>query len=418
VLRFKPRTTAYWEVWIDGDKAVSAEPAALPAGVRVTPDPSGQAEPIYGDTYLPRKFKIAVAWPGDNCVDIYSNDVGIVPTLSDGLTGDVTGYAVYVGGGMGMSHAREEDTYPRLATPLGWVTPDRIIDTVEAIVTTQRDFGNREDRQRARLKYLLDTRGTEWFRDEVERRLGAPIGDPVDLPDWQPGEHHHGHDSIVPIPVASGKVADRDGVRLRTVLRELTGDGIVPEIRVTARQDLLLCGIAPDLVPTVERRLRDHGVKLAGDVSALRRLAIACPALPTCGQALGEAERVLPTLLDELEKALSEAGHADLPVRLNMTGCPNGCARPYNAEIGIVGRTKKNYDVFVGGSATFGRMARRIRADVPFDQLAATLLPLFERYAADGTFGDWAASLDAATVETWLPEPVVRRRGRATVDSE
>jgi sulfite reductase (ferredoxin) len=425
VARFKPRTTAYWELWIDGDKAVTSEPAPaeLPLGVHATPLEGDEPEPIYRDVYLPRKFKIAVAWPGDNCVDIFSNDVGIVPIVADGhegpiTAGDITGYQIYVGGGMGMSHAREDDTYPRLASVLGVATPDRVVDAIEAIVTTQRDHGNREDRQQARLKYLVDKRGTPWFRAEVEQRLGAPLGEPVELPPFQPEEHHHARDGVVPVPVPSGKVADRDGVLLRTVLRELVGDGTVTQIRVTARQDLLLHGIATDRIAEVEQRLHDHGVRLVGDVSAIRRLAIACPALPTCGQALGEAERVLPTLVDELEKVLSDTGHADLPVRINMTGCPNGCARPYNAEIGIVGRTKKNYDIYVGGSATYGRMGTRIRADVPFDQIAATLKPVFERYARDGTFGDWADGVGAETIETWLPAPVVRRRGARTATTD
>jgi sulfite reductase (ferredoxin) len=422
VARFKPRTTAYWELWIDGDKAVTSEPAVLPLGVHDTPLEGDEPEPIYREVYLPRKFKIAAAWPGDNCVDIFSNDVGLVPIVGGAHEGPITdeaitGYQIYIGGGMGMSHAREDDTYPRLATPLGVATRDRVVDAVEAIVTTQRDFGNREDRQQARLKYLVDKRGTEWFRGEVEQRLGEPLGDPVELPPIEPEEHHHSRDGVVPVPVPSGKIADRDGVLLRTVLRELVGDGTVTELRVTARQDLLLHGIAPDRIGEVEQRLRDHGVRLVGDVSAIRRLAIACPALPTCGQALGEAERILPALIDELEKVLSDTGHADLPVRLNMTGCPNGCARPYNAEIGIVGRTKKNYDIYVGGSATYGRMGTRIRADVPFDQIPATLQPLFERYARDGTFGDWADSVDAGIIETWLPEPVVRRRGARAADA-
>ena len=180
----------------------------------------------------------------------------------------------------------------------------------------------------------------------------------------------------------SGKVADRDGVDLRTALRSLVADGLVTAITVTARQDLLLHGIRDGRTDLVEDRLRAHGVKLAGDVSALRRLAIACPALPTCGQALGEAERVLPDIVTDLEKALADSGNGDAAIRLNMTGCPNGCARPYNSEIGIVGRTKRGYDVYVGGSATGDRMGERIRTDVPIDQLAATLAPVFEQYAA------------------------------------
>ena len=204
-----------------------------------------RAEPIYGDVYLPRKFKIAVAWPGDNSVDVLSNDVGIVPTLTDGLTGAVTGYMVYVGGGLGMSHAREDDTYPRLASPLAWTTPDQVVDVVEAVVTTQRDFGNREDRHRARLKYLVDERGIEWVREEVGRRVGTPLRPPVDIAPWTPEEYHGTRDGVIGIPVPSGKVADRDGVDLRTALRELTADGTVTQLRVTPRQDLLLFGIAP-----------------------------------------------------------------------------------------------------------------------------------------------------------------------------
>jgi sulfite reductase (ferredoxin) len=412
VRRFRPRTAAYWELWVDGERAVTAEPVAVGGG-------DGE-EPVYGSVYLPRKFKIAVAWPGDNCVDVLANDIGIVPTLSDVTTGEVTGYDVFVGGGLGQSHARPDDTYPRLASPLGWVRAERVVDVAEAIVTVQRDFGNREDRHRARLKYLVDERGIEWFRGEVERRLNEPLADLVELPPWIADEHHGTRDGLIGLPVPSGKVADRDGVLLRTALRELAADGTVTHLRVTPRQDLLLSGIAPNRVAEVEQRLRDHGVQLAGDVTALRRLAIACPALPTCGQALGEAERVLPSLVDELEKAMSDGGLQDVPIRVNMTGCPNGCARPYTAEIGIVGRTKKTYDVYVGGSASGDRLATMIRADVPLDQVAAVVAPLFERYARStpgATFGDWADGIGAPTIETWVPEPVVRRRSGGTSSS-
>jgi sulfite reductase (ferredoxin) len=406
VARFRPRTRGYWELWIDGEKAVTAEP-----------DPAAHPEPVYGDAYLPRKFKIAVGWPGDNCVDVLANDVGIVPTLSEGTTGELTGYMVYVGGGLGMAHAREDDTYPRLASPLGWVSPERLLDVAEAVVTLQRDHGNREDRHRARLKYLVDERGIDWVRDEVGRRAGAPLDPPVDLPPWTAHDHHGVHDGVLGLPVPSGKVADRDGVALRTALRELAADGTVGELRVTPRQDLLLLGIAPDRVGEVEARLRAHGVALAGDVSNLRRLAIACPALPTCGQALGEAERVLPDLVGELEKVFADTGNGDAAVRLNMTGCPNGCARPYTAEIGIVGRTKTTYDVYVGGSPGGDRLAERIRADVPLDQLPAVLAPVLHRYAGasrEAAFGDWAAGVGVDQISTWLPEPVVRRRRAAT----
>ncbi len=432
--RFRPRTTAYWELWVDGEPAVTAEAppeaaqawadrlvSSLSEGASASSAFDGPAvggrlagpEPIYGDVYLPRKFKIAVAWPGDNCVEVLANDVGLVPTLSDGYTGEVTGYSVFVGGGMGMCHAREHDTYPRLAVPLGWVPPDRVVDVVEAVVTTQRDFGNREDRQRARLKYTVETMGIDAIRAEVSRRVGFELAPPVELLPWTAHEHHDTRDGVIGLPVPNGKVADRDGVALRTALRELTTEGLVTKLRVTPRDDLLLYGIPDGRVVDVEDRLRAHGVALAGDVTAVRRLAIACPALPTCGQALGEAERVLPDVVTQLEKVLADTGNGDAAIRVNMTGCPNGCARPYSAEIGIVGRSKKTYDVYVGGSPAGDRLAERIRTDVPLDQLPEVLAPLFERYArtgGDARFGDWSAGVGAETLATWLPAPMVRRR--------
>ena len=289
------------------------------------------------------------------------------------------------------------------------------------MVTTQRDFGHRDDRHRARLKYLVEERGIDWIRAEVGRRVGFAIAPLAEQAEWVPEEYHGTRDGVIGLPVPSGKVIDRDGVQLRTALREVIADGTVTQIRITARQDLLLFGIEPDRVTEVEDRLRAHGVPLANDVSALRRLAIACPALPTCGQALGEAERVLPDLVAELEKVLADGGVGDAPIRLNMTGCPNGCARPYNAEIGIVGRTKKGYDIYVGGSPTGERLGERIRKDVPLDQIAATLAPVLARYSGSGeSFGAWSHAVGAETIATWLPEPVVRRRGaaRAAADAD
>ena len=319
-----------------------------------------------------------------------------------------------------MSHSREEDTYPVLARPLGWVPPERVVDVVEAVVTLQRDHGNRTDRHRARLKYTVETLGIEFVREEVGRRVGFELAAPVELLPWIADEHHGTHDGVIGLPVPSGKVVDRDGVALRTALRELTAEGLVTQLGVTPRDDLLLHGIPVGRVEEVEDRLRAHGVALAGDVTALRRLAIACPALPTCGQALGEAERVLPDVVSQLEKVLADTGNGDAPLRLNMTGCPNGCARPYTAEIGIVGRTKSCYDVYVGGSASGDRLATRLRANVPLDEIPALLEPVFERYARQGdgaTFGDWSDGVGTETIETWLPAPTVRRR-RTAVASE
>jgi sulfite reductase (ferredoxin) len=412
VARFRPQTESYWELWVDGERAVSAErPPAL--------DPIDDVEPIYGTAYLPRKFKIAIAWPGDNCVDVYTNDVGIVPTLSEGTTGELTGYLVLAGGGMGMSHNRPDDTYPLLAQPVGWVTPADVGDVVEAIVTTQRDFGNRDDRSRARLKYLVEERGIDWLRDQVEQRTGRALLPPVELPEWEVEAHHGWHDipghvadggrHVLGLPVPSGKVSGG----LRIALRRLVADRAVRGMHVTPRQDLLLLGISDR--DAVENVLRANGVRLADDQSPTRNLAIACPALPTCSKALGEAERVLPDVVDRLEKVLADTGNTGLPLRLNMTGCPNGCSRPYAAELGIVGRTKKHYDIFVGGSPAGDRLARRLRADVPLTDVPELLRPLLDAFARAGTtasFGDWCAAQDWSELDALLPAPTGRRRAR------
>jgi len=411
VARFRPQTESYWELWVDGERAVSAEPPP------VALDPIDEIEPIYGAAYLPRKFKIAIAWPGDNCVDIYTNDVGIVPTLANGTSGELTGYVVVAGGGMGMAHNRPDDTYPLLAQPLGWVQPGEIGDVVEAIVTTQRDFGNRDDRSRARLKYLVEERGIEWLRTQVEQRTGRPLAGPVELPDWEVGAHHgwhhidgaHGASQALGLPVPSGKVSGG----LRLALRRLVADGTVRGLRVTPRQDLLLLGVGD--TEAVENVLRANGVRLADDQSPTRNLAIACPALPTCSKALGEAERVLPDVVDRLEKVLADTGNTGLALRLNMTGCPNGCSRPYAAELGIVGRTKKNYDIYVGGSPAGDRLARLLRADVPLTEVPELLRPLldaFGRSSSDQSFGDWCVGQDWSSLEALLPTPTDRRRAR------
>ena len=415
VQRFRPQTTSYWEIFVDGEKAATAEPI----------EAIGQVEPIYGDTYLPRKFKIGIAWPGDNSIDIYTQDVGIVPTLSDGTSGLLTGFVVYAGGGLGMSHAREDDTYPRLASELGWVTPDQLLDVVEAIVTTQRDHGNRADRHRARLKYLIDEKGIDWLKSQIRERSGVVLQPSPDIPAWDAADYHGwnsaGKTFIYGLPIPSGRVADREGLALRSALRALAKSGLVETFIVTPRQDLLISGVNQSDRAKVETILRTHGVRLANDVSALARLSIACPALPTCGLALGEAERVLPQLVEMVDKALVDAGIGGSAIRLNMTGCPNGCSRPYTAEIGIVGRTKTGYDVYVGGSVGGERLAERLRTDVAFADIPALLSPVFARYAIDRepdeSFGDYCNRVGTEQLITLLPAPTVRRR-RLTAEAE
>ena len=442
---FRPRTSAYVEIWLEGEQAVSFESgAASPAmikqgeqavsfGAAEIPDPVSPLggddtglEPIYGDSYLPRKFKISVAYPGDNCVDVLSQDVGLVPVVANG----VSGYAVFVGGGQGQSHARPDDTFPRLATPLGWTPTADVARTIEAVVTVFRDHGNRGDRGRARLKYLLADRGEAWFRAQVEERLGAPLADIPALPAWDLIHDHLGwHESadgtwFLGVRVPSGRVRDSEPVKMRTALREVIAQH-VGEVRITANQDVLLCGVAYNDRAAVDDILRAYGVRLTVDLGPVERLAIACPALPTCGQALGEAERILPAIVDELEALLS-AQSITRNVRMHMTGCPNGCARPYTAELGIVGRTKKTSDIYLGGSPGGDRLAVKLATDIDLRDLSITLAPIIAEYSSatsggvDEALGDWAARVGIEKLAELLPVPRVRRRSAiaAATDNE
>ncbi len=429
---FRPRTSAYVEIWLEGEQAVTFE-EAVSSQLAAIPDPVSplggddtRLEPIYGDSYLPRKFKISVAHPGDNCVDVLSQDVGLVPVTVHGMNG----YAVFVGGGQGQSHARPDDTFPRLATPLGWTPTADVARTIEAVVTVFRDYGNRGDRGRARLKYLLADRGEAWFRAQVEERLGAPLADVPALPAWDLIHDHLGwHESadgtwFLGVRVPAGRVRDTEAVKMRTALREVVAQH-VGEVRITPNQDVLLCGVAYNDRAAVDDILRAYGVRLSVDLGPVERLAIACPALPTCGQALGEAERILPAIVDELEALLS-AQSITRNVRMHMTGCPNGCARPYTAELGIVGRTKKTSDIYLGGSPGGDRLALKLATDVDLRDLSITLAPIIAEYGAatsggvDEALGDWAARVGIEKLAELLPVPTVRRRSAmaAATDDE
>ncbi len=416
---FRPRTTAYVEIWLDGEQALSIGDTT---GDTTTPV---DVEPIYGNVYLPRKFKIAVAPPGDNCVDVLSQDVGLVPIA----VGGVDGYAVFVGGGQGQSHARPDDTFPRLATPLGWTPAADVARTIEAVVTVFRDYGDRGDRGRARLKYLLAGRGEAWFRAEVESRLPAPLADVPLLPRWDLIHDHLGwHEAtdgtwFLGVQVNSGRVRDTDNLKLRSALRNVIA-AYASEVRITPNQDVLLCGISYENRRAVDEVLAAHGVRTTVDLGPVERLALACPALPTCGQALGEAERILPNIVAELEELL-RAQSIDRPLRMHMTGCPNGCARPYTAELGIVGRTKKTSDIYIGGSPGGDRLGVRLATDVDLRDLSSSLAPVFAEYAAatsngaDESFGDWAASVGVDKLAELVPVKAPRRgRAAAAGDDE
>ena len=404
--RFRPRSNAYWELWVDGERAVTGE--EQPVG-------ADESEPVYGDAYLPRKFKIGVAWPGDNSIDVYSHDVGLV--LAPGPDG-TPGAVVLAGGGLGRSHT-DHTTFPRLAEPLAWVSDEAAGDVVEAIVKVFRDEGDRSDRTHARLKYLVAEHGIDWLRDRVEAHLGRRLADPVEIPDWggprdHLGWHRQGDDEwYLGVPIPTGRLEDTAKVQRRTAVRTVL-ERHADEIRLTPHQDLLLCGIPTADRDAVEAVFAEHGVPLARHLPLTVLSSMACPALPTCGQALGEAERILPELTDLIDGLLRERGLGDVRIETRVTGCPNGCARPYVAELGIVGRTKTAYDVFVGGDAVGTRLASLLVESVPLTKLGDLLGSLLDRYGSERSdgegFGDWADRIGVPVLAADLPDVAGRRR--------
>ena len=375
-----PRATAYYEVWQDDELVHSSQ------------EP-GADEPIYGATFLPRKFKIATTVPGDNSVDLYTNDVGVIPIVAD--DGTLEGYDLTVGGGLGMTHGKHA-TFARLADEFAFVPPDRMLDAVRAIVIVQRDNGDRTNRKHARLKYLIADRGSAWFRAEVERVAGFALGAWRALPEWRipavSGWTEQGDGRwFYALDVLSGRVRDTATVKLKTALREIveeTGRNLV----ATPNQDLLIVDVGDAQRATIDAILARNGVQ--GTADAFERNALACPALPTCGLALAEAERVLPALLTEIRSAWIAAGLRDGAPTIRMTGCPNSCARPTMGEIGIIGVSADSYHVYVGGTPASTRLNTVFRERVRAAEIADVLAPLFAAYAGDRrdgeSFGDFS----------------------------
>ena len=378
-----PKTGAYHEIWLDGEEVTDKTGPA-----------KAEAEPIYGTHYLPRKFKIVIAVPPSNDVDIYAHDLGYIAIVDD--KGKVVGYNVTIGGGMGMTHG-EVETFPRTADLLGFCTPEQAVDVAEKVVTVQRDWGNRENRKRARLKYTIEDRGFDNFRAEVEKRLGYALGEPHpfeftstgDVIGWQQGSDKKWHLTLF---IENGRIKDRPGQTLRTAIREIAEvhkGGFI----VTANQNLIVSNVAAKSKAKIEAILAEHGIALATS-SGLRRNSMACVALPTCGLALAESERYLPGLLSKLEDVLDEAALKDDDIVIRMTGCPNGCARPYLAEIGLVGRNPGLYNLYLGAAFNGSRLNKLYAEDVNETQFLGLLAPILKRYAKEREtgehFGDFA----------------------------
>ncbi|MPZ88427.1 MAG: NADPH-dependent assimilatory sulfite reductase hemoprotein subunit [Nitriliruptorales bacterium] len=410
----KPKTETYWQLWVDGERIASA---AAPPDRDEAGSGEAETEPLYGPTYLPRKFKIGFAYPGDNCVDVYTHDIGIVPDVAGQRVG---GFTILVGGGLGMSH-NKPSTYPRLADPLCRATADELFEVVSAIIGVQRDHGDRADRRHARLKYLVDDWGLDRFRAEVERRLGRRLAVPAPLA-WPATDDHlgwHGQQDgrwFLGLPVPSGRIAD-DGIRLRTALRRVV-ERFRPGVRLTPRQDVLLTGIAEGDREAVDQELRAHGVAAVEALRPIERHALACPAMPTCGLALAEAERALPGVIADLKAVADSLGLGDEPLHVRLTGCPNGCARPYSTEIGIVGRGVDRYAVFLGGDADGTRLTSRYADQVDRARLGDVLRPVLAAFRDERRpgerFGDFCdrAGVDALRARFVPDEPATTRSRR------
>ena len=385
---FRSTSEAHWEIFVNGEKAASREEI--------------EERPFYGDTYLPRKFKIAVAHPRDNCVDVFAQDVGLIPGEHEELG---AGFTLLVGGGLGRSYAHE-DTFARLAEPLTFVTNEEVEEVIAAIIATYRDLGNRSDRKRARMKYVVADLGLDAFRGEVQSRLGRTLRPPMELPAEFDADDHLGWRPLadgawqVGLRVGAGRVRDIEGgPTLRSALREIaTRFGVT--FFITPQQDLIVSGIDSVDRDAITALLVAHRVRLDGELGNVERRALACPALPTCSQALTEAERRLPELVSGLEEALARRSLGRRPLQLRVTGCPNGCARPALAEIGVVGRTKSTYDLFLGGGTRGNRLATIYREKVKLDDIPDILGPLFDRWAseadAEETFGDFVTRVGVA----------------------
>jgi sulfite reductase (ferredoxin) len=377
-----PKTRGYHEIWVNG-KAVetNGKPHAE------------ESEPLYGKTYLPRKFKTGLALPEDNCIDVCAQDLGLLAIVEQG---ELTGYNVLVGGGMGMTHGNA-NTFPFLARPICYLPAEEVIQAAEAVVKLFRDHGNRADRKRARIKYLVHDWGVERFREVLAGYLGRTpeLPRPVEVSGydlhlgWRPqgdGRWFYG------LSIENGRVKDDGALRLRTGLRALV-ERFRPEIRLTPMQDILLCNLDAGARPTIERILAEHGIAAPDTLSLVQRHSMSCPAIPTCGLALSESERALPAIIDEIELALADLGLPQELLSVRMTGCPNGCARPYQSDIGIVGRSGDKYTIFVGGHVRGDRLNFQLMDLVPRNEIVPALMPLLSdfketRRAGEG-FGDY-----------------------------
>ncbi|NJK29188.1 MAG: sulfite reductase, ferredoxin dependent [Acaryochloris sp. SU_5_25] len=392
-----PQTGAYYEIWLDGEKYLSAQEhpdvkAARQRNLHRTNIDDAE-EPIYGQHYLPRKFKIAVTVPGDNSIDLYTQDVGLVVILDE--QDQLQGFNVIVGGGMGRTHNKEE-TFARLAEPLGYVAKADIYDLVKAIIATQRDYGDRQQRRHARMKYLIQDWGIDKFRRGVEQYFGQSLAPCHPLPDWKYqdylGWHEQGDGQLfLGLSIENGRIYDQGQFKLKSALRQIVQQFDLP-LRLTANQNLILYNIQPSDQAAIQIILQGAEVQGVEAIDPLVRYAMACPALPTCGLAITESERALPGVVERIRALLNKLDLPDQHFVVRMTGCPNGCARPYMAELGLVGIKPGCYQLWLGGSPDQTRLARTFMEVMDVQDLEATLEPLLVLFKKNRHQGQTAES--------------------------
>ncbi|WP_411814788.1 assimilatory sulfite reductase (NADPH) hemoprotein subunit [Mammaliicoccus sciuri] len=367
-----PQTGAYHEIWLDDEKIV---------------DTKEEVEPMYGKTYLPRKFKIGIAVPPSNDIDVYSQDIGLIAVIEDD---QLVGFNVTVGGGMGMTHG-DTKTYPQVGRLLGYFPKEEAVDVCEKILTIQRDYGNRENRKNARFKYTVDRVGVDFIREELNKRLGWEIEEA------KPFEFKHNGDRYgwtegsgkwhFTLFIQNGRVKDTSDYKLKTALREIaeihTGD-----FRLTPNQNLIIANVAKSKKQQIQKIIDKYGITDGEHYTGLRRNSMACVAFPTCGLAMAESERYLPTLINKIEGLLDEAGLNEEEITIRMTGCPNGCARPALAEIAFIGKAPGKYNMYLGGGFTGNRLNKLFKENIGEDEILESLKPILIQYGKEKNDGE------------------------------
>ncbi len=381
-----PRSNAYHDIWLNGEKL--STDAEQEDGV----------EPIYGKTYLPRKFKIGFAIPDDNCVDVYAQDLGFLAIVEGGRT---VGYNVLVGGGMGRTHGNAA-TFAHLGQSICFVEPNEVVNTAEAVIKFFRDHGNRADRKLARIKYIVHSWGVERVRqvlnqDYLPAALRLPRHAPITNVDLHHGWHPQGDGRwFLGLSIENGRLKDEGAMRLRTGIRQIV-EKTAASVRLTPQQDILLCDIESKHRQDVDRLLSVSGISRPENLSLLQKWSMACPAIPTCGLAISESERALPGIVDALESIVADLHLQHERISIRMTGCPNGCARPYQSEIGIIGRSGDKYTLYLGGSTLGDRLSFLFQDLILKEQLIRVLRILLTSYKAQKqaaeSFGDWCHRL-------------------------